>query len=861
MGEARNKIQVDVLVDEEGRAQIQLGKLNQGLNSFSTTDAPQASAGFDALSASARKFADDLVKAGVAPARALQEAQKEEAALKQKIEESTKAAEAAGITITRSYAEARKEIEATGKSAQRLHNESLAAQRAAFEARARGAVPVSADPAALAAAERAFAARPSFEQFTAGSAFENFSARAAAQNTAREAAISQQRKLNEELAKSNDLSTTLTTNIRGVGNPMSALTSAVIGGSLLTAAVRDVTSLGAAWIQTAKDAQASERLLSVAAMDYSVSLSEATKAAKELAEANSRSLSSSQAAAIQAAAIGLASAARRPQDAPQAGRAAVDLAAQRGLSADQLPALLRQIEAGSPGALRSLTGTEDATAIERYADAHGLLAEKLTEAEKAAARLDAVTRRGAIFRGEAQSQARTFTSEMERVFNSLSVIYERPVTGIFVFGWNEMTEGVKRARQAWAEWRGEVPPALDEATRAVLLFDDASQNAFSAQGISKLFADFGKTSDAQAAAQTIKNFRLELEAATDTEDLTARGAALSQLKEGLAQVRSQVAGFPALLEEVDEIGRRIERAGAQTAREVAKKADEELKKLKNLRDEAAALIHEISARGAGDNPFVKLLVDADRTAESLQKRFKDLGSDVVRLLTQLEGKQFFKQLDTLRLSTQLTAFDLRQEARRVREGPERTLSPEEENARFQAFVGAISRGDIFASASSPFATQTTSARRLQERLREIDRIASTARDAQVGSEFRDRSLIEAARGARPEDLTREIREQAARALERESSRVLQREEQSIQERKDRAAVMSKLNKLMTDKGLKIDGPPTTVNVNFNDSTSPGGASASPGILGSTPRAQPTFNSDAQRSMQGLRTGNGQFGFE
>lgn len=780
---AKNVIRVDVAVDEEGKATIKLNELQEAAKASGITIDRSYTRGTGVVT--------ELTKATEATAKAQADA--------------GKAAEATGITISRTYAEARKEIEATGKSAQQLANEERAAQQARFDARARSSTPAPADPAARAASERAYANRsqPTFDP--------------------------------NQPPPPDD------TDTPGGRRPrLFQMTEAILLRDMIKSVIREIGDLGKEWANSLKESEDATRSLTNSALDLHTSVQRNIQDAKDLAAANRDALSASQAAAIVEASTGLAKSAGRADENRALQQAVTDLAAARGIGADKVSSLVEQVGRGGGDALRKLTGVDDVDALNRYASAHDKLSSALSKTEQQEARLDVVIRAGAIHKGEAERQARDFAEQMTRLSSSVEEIFDKPVTGIYRFVYNTTKEGINGARQAWADWNKE-KPSLFETNKELASFDDQSQSVFAkGEQTARRFFETFKADPIREAKEALKDFQIQLEGVTGNPDASAKQGGLKNLADQFDDLRSKVKGVAdaSVQDEITRLAQRIENETARAAKEIQVKADESAKRLRGLRDDARSLIEDLSVRAHSDNPFVKLLTDAGHTAEQLQKRFKDLGGDVVNLLSQLEGKQFFKQLDTLRLSTQLNAFDLRQEARRLREGPELTgqAAQADLDARLNAFVGAQMSGRIHGDAASLFqfgTSSTSSARSLQERLREIDRIAATARDAQVGAEFRDKSLIETVRRARGEDLTTGIREQAARALDRQADRVLANEQAAIQERKDRADVMSKLNKLISDKGLKIDGPPSSVSLNIGD-----GLTASTDLLGPRPTWEP-----------------------
>jgi hypothetical protein len=85
------------------------------------------------------------------------------------------------------------------------------------------------------------------------------------------------------------------------------------------------------------------------------------------------------------------------------------------------------------------------------------------------------------------------------------------------------------------------------------------------------------------------------------------------------------------------------------------RVEEEVEK---LRREASATLDQLGARAFGDNPFIKLFGEGERSLEALRKRFAAFGPEAVKEFERLERAAQAVETFTLRLQTNLKAVGL-----------------------------------------------------------------------------------------------------------------------------------------------------------------------------------------------------------
>jgi len=80
-----------------------------------------------------------------------------------------------------------------------------------------------------------------------------------------------------------------------------------------------------------------------------------------------------------------------------------------------------------------------------------------------------------------------------------------------------------------------------------------------------------------------------------------------------------------------------------------------------------------------NNPFIKLFADGDSAGERMQKRFKTLGDEYVKLATVIERNSIAKKINELKFSNDLSALKITQDVRRIEQLPN--------NQRFESVRG------------------------------------------------------------------------------------------------------------------------------------------------------------------------------
>lgn len=494
----------------------------------------------------------------------------------------------------------------------------------------------------------------------------------------------------------------------------------------------------------------------------------------------------------------------------------LDLAAARGVQAAELGDIARQLQALTDEATDKLLGGNPSLFYEGYAQSIGKTADKLTDMEKRAAILDAVIRRGALFNGEAEKRLGDTAGRIDK----LSANFENLKThvGDFVSGpLNELIGGLNTLFDlAEGRGKGDSGDRLMAAVSGAVSF------------VAPVQAYIGK----RLSESLPGNERLH--GASGAEDISPASLLQNRLAQGItAKERKQVDDQ---LREQD----RLLQEGNRKQAEAAEAHKKYVEQVKSARDAARDLLSDIAARTVGrDNPFVALFMQGETAAERMQKRFGVLGQNAVNVFTQLEKRAIAFEVANLRMSTQLTAFDYRQEAKKLRAGAgeqeqqpagqDLPSDPRERDAflktlplhdprrkisdfRLRAFVGEQMAGRYIGDPAGLYTASTSAGQGLKDRIAEIDRIAAQNKNVDAASAFRDRNLLETIRSARPEDLTPEIRERGAKAYESEAKRTMEKEERGEALAKmlygdgdKQKGLIKKIDELITTNGLKVAG--------------------------------------------------------
>lgn len=389
-----------------------------------------------------------------------------------------------------------------------------------------------------------------------------------------------------------------------------------------------------------------------------------------------------------------------------------DLTAAYGLTANEIETLTSQLLNGQDEALNKLGIADPSQLYKRYAESVGKTVEALTEEEKARARVLAVTEKGERFAGVAeerlasapgqwatlQKQITDTTAALGDYLQKQTIVGDIPALLSPLFAGGNKTsldlvadrEAQRRKARAGEIFREEqarldkftqlqrdslgVPEALNSpfgsfSNRVTLIGRDQAEKertAFIAQ-YETLFKD--KKLDRVTAEFAERQFR-EIRGIFDPKKS--------------AEIESQFNKF------WDRY--------AKTA----------LSALKSAREGAEKFYQSVAERGAGaDNPFVKVITEADNAARSLERTFGVLGKNAVRELQKIEDSFTRQKILSLELDAQLKANALRREAESL-ESPtglsgrqDRLLS--ELDARINAatnspellaIANAINRGDV-----------------------------------------------------------------------------------------------------------------------------------------------------------------------
>lgn len=444
--------------------------------------------------------------------------------------------------------------------------------------------------------------------------------------------------------------------------------------ALTAATVAVVAGINSA-IEAARSAADANRVLSSSATEAGLAYDVANEKAQKFAQQTG--LSATQAKQTFASIVQASKVAGQTDDLDNIQRRLADLAAARGVAAQDLATLSQQILSGQDEALNRLGLADPSKLAKEWADAHGRTVESMTQAEQVASRLDAVVRKGALFDGSAESRLNSVEGQMIRTEAAM----------------DNLTAGVGQGILANKEFRD----LLGEVNRALASISVSSDEVRKklAQGISpeqiakEQVGSFSRQTDLLKAGLTAlpASFALAFDSLTgDSETALNRFRAALQpgklrqdeLTEGiknqqrLMDLQNQEAADQKIAnaQRVDDERRVL--AAKQQQLEVAKQQKAEEERQREIRatfTDTRAFLDDINQRVNRDNPFVKLFSEADTVMDRMQKRFGAFGREFVDMMAKVELQANAMEQLAARIQSAQKVLDLQAEIRKLQFGP------------------------------------------------------------------------------------------------------------------------------------------------------------------------------------------------
>ncbi len=443
----------------------------------------------------------------------------------------------------------------------------------------------------------------------------------------------------------------------GLGVPTSiAAASATIAGGILL--------VGQAAIQNSNNLANAQRILKSDAQEvgkeFKTAQAEARKFGEDLA------LSNAEASVSYARLIRLIKAGGLDKEGEKITKNFENLTAAYGLTATEIETLTQQLLSGQDEALNKLGLADPSQLYIKYAASVGKTVDALSEEEKVRARILAVSDKGARFEGAAEqrlvSQVGLWAQLSKYITDSSAALgdYLQKSTLIgtipILLGGNPFTADLR-----YEEYLKQKADAEQREARAKALRD--SDAYFKRQNNS--------LGVPEALANPYGSFksRVTLLGAEDAEK--EKAGFISQYEalfkdKRLDKVTAQFAErqFETIRGIFDPAkAKEIEQGFAKFWDKYAKVA---LGALKTARDAADKNFASLADKySGGNNPYVKVLTQADETAKNLQKTFGALGDKTVKELQKVEEAFTRQKILGLQIDSQLKARQLTREANRL----------------------------------------------------------------------------------------------------------------------------------------------------------------------------------------------------
>lgn len=443
----------------------------------------------------------------------------------------------------------------------------------------------------------------------------------------------------------------------GIPTSIAAASSALGAGIILLGNAAKNASLEAATAQRILKSDAQE-----AKLEFSAVQAEARKFGEDLA------LSNTQAEQSFSRFLRVVKAAGLTENLESYRKKFADLAAAYGLQATEVETLTSQLLSGQDEALNRLGIADPSQLYKRYAEQVNKTVENLTEEEKVRARLLAVIEKGERFEGAAAQRLSEQTGQWALLSKSIAdattnlgdfltkqtVVGDIPgVVTALIAGKNPFTAYQERLdNQAKAAQAAAAAKALADSDK---YFTDQTNRLGTPGALADPFGSFRNRITLLGPEQAAKerdNFIQQYTAIFKDKRLSTSTALFAE--DQYKQIRGIFS--PEKRQEIEGEFTKFWNTYAKTA----------LGALKTARDAAEANFKVLADRSTGgNNPFVKILVDADERAKELEKTFRVLGSSVVKELQKAEDAYTKQKLMALQLDQELKAASLRREADRL----------------------------------------------------------------------------------------------------------------------------------------------------------------------------------------------------
>jgi|GEM_PF-4669912 len=476
-------------------------------------------------------------------------------------------------------------------------------------------------------------------------------------------------------------------------------------------------------VEAARIAEDSNRVLLATAKETGIAYDQLSAKAKKFGELTGQSTSA--ATSTFASITQFAQQAGRTNEIDKFTQSLADLAAARGISAEQLPDMLTQLKTGQDEVFDKLKGANPSKFYDEYARSIGKTAESLTDLEKSQVRFDVILKSGLIFSGEAEKRMIGLSGKLDTFSAKWDNFYARAGTASAPF-WKaqldnaiaffdfvegkqkkvltlaeEIERQTKRAEEAAKQLREqEVSIREAKANPTANLKNSALANI---NILDNFFdpAERQKQIDAAIMAATeqaeayknsltkaiqgargdlsfLKILQKDFQANSFKFDLDTRFQISEQLKDAISNGVSK--GFNKLLQNKEATVQSLKKGLAdifaspdltKDAREsltqsfterIKQAVDSGKAKVRDLEKTFLSISDNLASRAGANNPFVAIFAEGDKAIHSLRENTRGLSKDLISVFEQMEQKQQQIQLFNARLDSALTAFDLRESA-------------------------------------------------------------------------------------------------------------------------------------------------------------------------------------------------------
>lgn len=428
-----------------------------------------------------------------------------------------------------------------------------------------------------------------------------------------------------------------------------------------------------------------------------------------------------------------AKAAGRTEQVDQFTQSLADLAAAKGIAADQLPTLIGQLKTGQDEVFDKLKGVNPSTLYDAYARSVGKTAESLTDLEKAQVRFDAILKDGALFSGEAEKRlgdisgkvdtlGASFSNLTTRIGNNLSPFFKAQIDNLLAVGDFIKGKGLFASDEEKAKLREQARKDLDERTKLIVQglresdqkIREAQKNpygslenlALSRVNIATGFNDpvVRQQSVDQAREQATKEaeaYKKSFEAVIADKNSSIPLLQLAQkefekvqnilpedvkkrIRDGLSQAISDgvAKGFQKALSDENQTAKNLTEnlkklvAGVagllpETREKLIKDFESAIKSMSQKAQAVKEQVRDVLVQSAGvNNPLVKLMADFESATERAEKRFGVFGANFAAQMAEIERQQLQAQINQQLFENNKKALDYQQQARRLQQLPE-----------------------------------------------------------------------------------------------------------------------------------------------------------------------------------------------